>query len=157
AGRVPRSLSLSRLAASPVLDMLLAAGCGTVAEERSVMDRAGSADGGRSAARGSTSVMGPMSTTLDGRPTTPRVAGALSQPAAVTAGAPAGPDRDSGVGEPERGVAVVVAMKPQLRGRVRRNVETLLEMGFSVVVISVVTRKEFFVGLTSPRLEAHFL
>src|SRR3954454_20044089 len=49
-------------------------------------------------------------------------------------------------------LAVVIAMKPQLRGRIRRNVETLLEMNVRVLVLSVVSRKDFFVGLEHPAL-----
>lgn len=54
-------------------------------------------------------------------------------------------------------LAVVVAMKPQLRGRIRRNVETLLELGMRVVVVTVDTPKDFYVGLASPRLTGEFL
>lgn len=54
-------------------------------------------------------------------------------------------------------LAVVVAMKPQLRGRIRRNVETLLDLGMEVVVVTVRTRKELFVGLEHPHLSAHLL
>lgn len=53
--------------------------------------------------------------------------------------------------------AVVVAMKPQLRGRFRRNVETLLELGVRVVVVAVSSRKDFFVGLDSPLLSAELV
>lgn len=51
-------------------------------------------------------------------------------------------------------LAVVVAMKPQLRGRIRRNVETLLEEGMEVVVLTVPSRKDLFVGLDHPELSA---
>lgn len=76
----------------------------------------------------------------------------------MTAGgrAPASEDVGEQTARP-RGRAVVVAMKPQLRGRVRRNVETLLELGLEVRVVSIRTRKEFFVGLSSPLLDARFL
>src|SRR5665648_497707 len=67
--------------------------------------------------------------------------------------------REAGpVGVPSRArLAVVVAMKPQLRGRIRRNVETLLELGLQVVVVSAATNMEFFVGLSSPLLSARLL
>jgi len=52
---------------------------------------------------------------------------------------------------------VYLAMKPQLRGRIRRNVQTLLELGADVTVLTVVSNKEFFVGLDHPRLRAEFL
>lgn len=52
---------------------------------------------------------------------------------------------------------VYVAMKPQLRGRIRRNVQTLLELGADVTVLTVASNKEFFVGLDHVRLRAEFL
>lgn len=52
---------------------------------------------------------------------------------------------------------VYVAMKPQLRGRIRRNVVTLLELGADVTVLTVVSNKDFFVGLEHPRLRAEYL
>jgi glycosyltransferase involved in cell wall biosynthesis len=51
---------------------------------------------------------------------------------------------------------VYVAMKPQLRGRIRRNVTTLLELGAEVTVLTVRSDKDFFVGLEHPRLRAEF-
>lgn len=52
---------------------------------------------------------------------------------------------------------VYVTMKPQLRGRIRRNVVTLLELGADVTVLSVTSNKDFFVGLEHPRLRAEYL
>lgn len=52
---------------------------------------------------------------------------------------------------------VYFAMKPQLRGRIRRNVQTLLELGADVTVLTVASNKDFFVGLEHPRLRAEFL
>lgn len=52
---------------------------------------------------------------------------------------------------------VYVAMKPQLRGRIRRNVVTLLELGADVTVLTVASNKDFFVGLEHPRLRAEYL
>jgi glycosyltransferase involved in cell wall biosynthesis len=52
---------------------------------------------------------------------------------------------------------VYVAMKPQLRGRIRRNVSTLLELGADVTVLTVAGASDFFVGLEHPRLRAEFL
>lgn len=51
---------------------------------------------------------------------------------------------------------VYVAMKPQLRGRIRRNVTTLLELGADVTVLTVQTNKDFYVGLEHPRLHAEY-
>lgn len=52
---------------------------------------------------------------------------------------------------------VYVTMKPQLRGRIRRNVVTLLELGADVTVLTVASNKDFFVGLEHPRLRAEYL
>jgi glycosyltransferase involved in cell wall biosynthesis len=52
---------------------------------------------------------------------------------------------------------VYIAMKSQLRGRIRRNVTTLLELGAEVTVLTVRSNKDFFVGLAHPRLRAEFL
>lgn len=52
---------------------------------------------------------------------------------------------------------VYVAMKPQLRGRIRRNVATLLELGADVTVLTIASGKDFFVGLENPRLHAEYL
>jgi glycosyltransferase involved in cell wall biosynthesis len=71
-----------------------------------------------------------------------------SMPTANGAGAPASWSPHEG----GKRLAVVIAMKPQLRGRIRRNVETLLEMNVRVLVLSVVSRKDFFVGLEHPDL-----
>ena len=47
---------------------------------------------------------------------------------------------------------VVVGMKGQLRGRFRRTVETLLELGAEVEVITIEGRKEFLAGFSHERL-----
>lgn len=52
---------------------------------------------------------------------------------------------------------VYVTMKPQLRGRIRRNVSTLLELGADVTVLTVASNKDFFVGLEHARLRAEYL
>ena len=51
----------------------------------------------------------------------------------------------------------VVAMKPQIRGRIRRNIVTFLDMGAEVTVVNTPPRDDFFVGLSSPRLRAEFV
>lgn len=53
--------------------------------------------------------------------------------------------------------AVVVAMKPQIAGRIRRNIITLLELGFEVTVVNTTPRVDFFQGLEHPRLNADFV
>lgn len=53
--------------------------------------------------------------------------------------------------------AVVVAMKPQIAGRIRRNIMTLLELGFEVTVVNSRPRADFFQGLDHPRLSADFI
>lgn len=53
--------------------------------------------------------------------------------------------------------AVVVAMKPQIAGRIRRNILTLLELGFEVIVVNSTPRADFFQGLEHPRLSADFI
>lgn len=53
--------------------------------------------------------------------------------------------------------AVVVAMKPQIAGRIRRNILTLLELGFEVTVVNSTPRADFFQGLEHPRLSADFV
>ncbi|GGC89894.1 hypothetical protein GCM10011512_16050 [Tersicoccus solisilvae] len=52
---------------------------------------------------------------------------------------------------------VVVAMKPQIRGRIRRNVLTFLDMGAEVIIVNTRPRDDFLVGLDHPRLQVHFL
>lgn len=52
---------------------------------------------------------------------------------------------------------VVVAMKPQIAGRIRRNIQTLLEMGAEVIVVNSTPRDDFFQGLEHPRLSADFV
>lgn len=48
-------------------------------------------------------------------------------------------------------------MKAQARGRIRRNLQTLLDLGADVTVLTVPSRQDFFVGLQHPRLRAEFL
>lgn len=48
------------------------------------------------------------------------------------------------------------AMKPQLRGRFRRNVQTLLQMGAIVTVLTVRSDLDFFLGLNDPNLAVAF-
>lgn len=52
---------------------------------------------------------------------------------------------------------VVVAMKPQIRGRIRRNVMTFLDMGAEVVIVNSRPRDDFLVGLEHPDLRVEFL
>ena len=52
---------------------------------------------------------------------------------------------------------VVIAMKTQLRGRIRRSVTTLLEQGAEVTVLGLKSDKDFTVGLDHPRLTAELL
>ncbi|MDB4103528.1 glycosyltransferase [Acidimicrobiales bacterium] len=52
---------------------------------------------------------------------------------------------------------VVVAMKAQLRGRIRRSVTTLLEEGAEVTVLGLKSDKDFTVGLDHERLTVELL
>jgi glycosyltransferase involved in cell wall biosynthesis len=52
---------------------------------------------------------------------------------------------------------IYVCMKAQARGRLRRNLRTLLDLGADVTVLTVPSRQDFFVGLQHPRLRAEFL
>lgn len=52
---------------------------------------------------------------------------------------------------------VVIAMKTQLRGRIRRSVTTLLEQGAEVTVLGLKSDKDFTVGLDHPRLTVELL
>lgn len=52
---------------------------------------------------------------------------------------------------------VVVAMKPQIRGRIRRNIMTFLEVGAEVVIVNSKPRDDFLVGLEHPDLHVEFL
>ena len=52
---------------------------------------------------------------------------------------------------------VVVAMKAQLLGRIRRTVTTLLEEGATVTVLTVKSNKDFTVGLRHPNLRVELL
>ncbi|WP_299520999.1 glycosyltransferase [uncultured Serinicoccus sp.] len=52
---------------------------------------------------------------------------------------------------------VVVAMKPMLRGRIRRNITTFLELGAEVTVVNTPPRGDFLQGLDSPRLHTRFV
>jgi len=70
---------------------------------------------------------------------------------------PTGPTGPTGAASASRRPrAVVVAMKPQLRGRIRRNVQTLLEMGAEVLVITVDGGKDFRLGLDDPHLHVRY-
>ena len=60
------------------------------------------------------------------------------------------------VGDRPRRV-VVVAMKTQLRGRIRRTVSTLLEEGAEVTVIGLLSEKDFTVGLEHENLHVELL
>src|SRR5699024_4124711 len=70
----------------------------------------------------------------------------VTSPAALTADRPGNGRR-----------AVVVAMKPQIAGRIRRNIITLLDLGFEVTVVNSTPRADFFQGLEHPRLSADFV
>lgn len=48
-------------------------------------------------------------------------------------------------------------MKPQIAGRIRRDILTLLELGFEVTVVNSTTRADFFQGLEHPLLRADFV
>ncbi|MGM1028347.1 MAG: glycosyltransferase [Actinomycetota bacterium] len=48
-------------------------------------------------------------------------------------------------------------MKPQIAGRIRRNILTLLELGFEVTVVNSTPRADFFQGLEHPLLSADFV
>lgn len=48
-------------------------------------------------------------------------------------------------------------MKPMLRGRIRRNIMTFLELGAEVTVVNTPPRDDFFQGLESPRLHTRFV
>lgn len=48
-------------------------------------------------------------------------------------------------------------MKPQIAGRIRRNIQTFLDLGASVTVVNTVPRVDFFQGLEHPRLAADFV
>ncbi|MCT2035905.1 glycosyltransferase [Helcobacillus massiliensis] len=52
---------------------------------------------------------------------------------------------------------VVVAMKPQIAGRIRRNILTFLEMGAEVIVVNSRPRVDFFQGIEHPNLSADFV
>lgn len=52
---------------------------------------------------------------------------------------------------------VVVAMKPQIRGRIRRNVLTFLDLGAEVIIVNSRPRDDFLVGLEHPDLHVEFL
>src|SRR5699024_2010322 len=53
--------------------------------------------------------------------------------------------------------AVVVAMKPQIAGRIRRNILTLLELGFEVTVVNSTPRAGFLPVWAHPRVSAAVL
>lgn len=48
-------------------------------------------------------------------------------------------------------------MKPQIAGRIRRNILTLLDLGFEVTVVNSTPRADFFQGLEHPLLRADFV
>lgn len=48
-------------------------------------------------------------------------------------------------------------MKPQIAGRIRRNIQTFLEFGARVTVVNTVPRVDFFQGLEHPLLSADFV
>lgn len=75
------------------------------------------------------------------------------------AAGPAGEGVTGSTREKEDGVfrVVVVAMKPQIAGRIRRNIQTLLDMGAEVIVVNSTPRDDFFQGLSHPRLSADFI
>ncbi len=52
---------------------------------------------------------------------------------------------------------VVIAMKTQLRGRIRRSVTTLLEQGAEVIILGLKSDKDFTVGLDHQRLTVELL
>ena len=52
---------------------------------------------------------------------------------------------------------VIVAMKPQIRGRIRRNVMTFLDLGAEVIIVNSRPRDDFLVGLEHPDLHVEFL
>ncbi|MFC7465635.1 glycosyltransferase [Brachybacterium sp. GCM10030252] len=65
------------------------------------------------------------------------------------------PDTATGADKPFR--VVVVAMKPQIAGRIRRNILTLLELGAQVTVVNTTPRDDFFQGIDHPNLSADFV
>ncbi|WP_166429961.1 glycosyltransferase [Nesterenkonia sphaerica] len=66
-------------------------------------------------------------------------------------------DMETATGWPKTKRIVVVAMKPQIRGRIRRNIMTFLELGAEVVIVNSTPRDDFLVGLQHPNLSVHFL
>ena len=51
----------------------------------------------------------------------------------------------------------IVTMKTQLRGRIRREVTTLLEDGHELLVIGLISDSDFLQGLDHPRLQVVLL
>jgi hypothetical protein len=51
----------------------------------------------------------------------------------------------------------VVTMKAQLRGRIRREIQTLLDRGYDVLVVGLQSKGDFLQGLTHERLEVRLL
>jgi hypothetical protein len=51
----------------------------------------------------------------------------------------------------------VLTMKAQLRGRIRREVVTLLERGYQVLVVGLESKGDFLQGLEHPNLEVRLL
>lgn len=52
---------------------------------------------------------------------------------------------------------VVLTMKSQLRGRIRREVVTLLDRGYDVLIVGLQAKVDFLQGLDHPRLEVQLL
>ncbi len=52
---------------------------------------------------------------------------------------------------------VVLTMKSQLRGRIRREVVTLLDRGYDVLIVGLQAKVDFLQGLDHPRLEVRLL
>ncbi|WP_106507703.1 glycosyltransferase [Brachybacterium timonense] len=66
-------------------------------------------------------------------------------------------DNAEGTAAPTPKKVVVVAMKPQIAGRIRRNIQTMLDLGAEVVVVNMRPRSGFFQGLEHPNLSADFI
>lgn len=65
---------------------------------------------------------------------------------------------DPVVSEAQRRTRVaVVTMKAQLRGRIRREIQTLLDRGYDVLIVGLQSKGDFLQGLTHERLEVRLL
>lgn len=51
----------------------------------------------------------------------------------------------------------VITMKTQMRGRIRREVQTLLDRGYDVLLVGLEGKVDFLQGLDSDRLEVRLL